>query len=181
MDKQDLMRLAEQEGLTGAWIEPARIPLDASFRKYCEENLCGNYGTNYACPPDCGAVEALWARLKAGTQALVLQSVWEIGGYEKQQAVADAKRAHNAALLRVAEALRRANIPHFCLGYGGCTLCQPCCRKENLPCAQPDRQVGCMSAYCIDVGKLAERCGMEFAWAPDKLYLFGMVVLTGCK
>ena len=30
--------------------------------------------------------------------------------------------------------------------------------------------------YCIDVGKLAEKCGMEFAWVPEKLFLFGMIV-----
>ncbi|MBO5323983.1 MAG: hypothetical protein J6A88_07795 [Oscillospiraceae bacterium] len=32
-----------------------------------------------------------------------------------------------------------------------------------------------MSAYCIDVGKLAEKSGLEFAWVPEKLFLFGMI------
>jgi hypothetical protein len=32
-----------------------------------------------------------------------------------------------------------------------------------------------MSAYCIDVAKLAERCGLQFGWIPGKLFLFGMI------
>ena len=42
--------------------------------------------------------------------------------------------------------------------------------------AFPEKKISCMSAYCIDVGKLANRCSLEFAWVPEKLFLFGMIV-----
>lgn len=85
------------------------------------------------------------------------------------------RRAY-AAILRFAEKLRQAGIQGFCLGYGGCPLCEPCKRAENQPCSHPDKKISCMSAYCIDVAKLAEKCGLEFAWLPEKLFLFGMFV-----
>jgi len=37
-------------------------------------------------------------------------------------------------------------------------------------------RISCMSAYCIDVAKLAAECGLFFDWQQDKLYLFGMFV-----
>ena len=70
---------------------PAKdIPADGSFRKFCEENLCGKYNANYSCPPACGTVEEVHSRLFAADRALVLQSVYEIGSYENKEAELDA-------------------------------------------------------------------------------------------
>ena len=169
-----ILKLAEEVGFHAALIPTPEIIVDSKFRPYCEENLCGNFGANYSCPPDCGTVEEVRHRLMARDRALVLQSVWEIGSYENKQAVLEARKTHNAAVLRLVEQLRQLGMDGFCLGYGGCPLCDPCKRKENQPCAHPDKQISCMSAYCIDVAKLAQKCGLEFAWVPEKLYLFGM-------
>ena len=130
------------------------------------------YDANYSGPPDCGTVEEVRERLMAQDQALVLQTIWNIGSYDNKQAILDSKKAHNAAILRFAEQLRQAGLKGFCLGYGGCPLCDPCRRAENRLCAHPE--ISCMPAYCIDVAKLAEKCGLEFAWIPEKLFLFGM-------
>ena len=176
MEEKDILRMAEEYGFSAAFIDTADVVQDPSFRKFCEDNLCGKYNANYACPPDCGTVEQVQQRLKSGKRALVLQTIWEIGSYENKQAVLDSKKAHNAAILRFTDTLRKQGINGFCLGYGGCPLCDPCKRVENLPCAHPDKKISCMSAYCIDVGKLAGKCGLEFAWIPEKLFLFGMFV-----
>ena len=176
MKDAQILELAQSAGFQAAMIPTEAIVQDPSFRKYCEDNLCGKYNANYSCPPDCGTVEEVQARLKAGKQALVLQSVWEIGSYDNKEGILQARKAHNAAILRFTEKLRQAGAQGFCLGYGGCPLCDPCRRVENLTCAHPDQKISCMSAYCIDVGKLAGKCGLEFAWIPEKLFLFGMFV-----
>lgn len=176
MTVDQLMDMAGAEGFTAAIIPVDRIPVDPKYRAYCEENLCGNYGANYSCPPDCGTVEETHQRLMAEKDALVIQTVWDIGSYENKKAILQAKRAHNAAVLRLMEKLRETEIVGFPLGYGGCPLCDPCARKEGGPCKHPDKRISCMSAYCIDVAKLANFCKLEFAWNPEKLYLFGMIV-----
>ena len=84
-------------------------------------------------------------------------------------------KTHNAAVLRLMEKVKAAGCQGFCTGYNGCPLCEPCKRKENLPCAHPEKRISCMSAYCIDVAKLADRCGLEFGWITGKLFLFGMI------
>ena len=85
-------------------------------------------------------------------------------------------RRSRIAILQFVDTLRKEGIKGFCLGYGGGPLCDPCKRVENQPCAHSDKKINCMSAYCIDVGKLADKCSLEFAWVPEKLFLFGVFV-----
>ena len=178
MTDTEIFKLAEEEGFSVAFIDTDKIVQNPSFRKFCEDNLCGKYNVNYSCPPDCGTVEEVQERLKAGKRALVLQTIWEIGSYDNKEGIQKSKKAHNAAILRFTEKLRQAGVQGYCLGYGGCPLCDPCKRASNEPCAHPDKKISCMSAYCIDVAKLAEKCGLEFAWVPEKLFLFGMFVFV---
>lgn len=175
MTDAKLLELALEEGFAAALIDPEEVPIDGKFRAFCEENLCGQYNANYSCPPDCGSVEALQQTLLAQKKVLVLQTIHDIGSYENKPAVHQAKLSHNRAVLRLMEKLRNAGYQGFCSGYNGCPLCDPCKRKEDQPCAHPDKRISCMSAYCVDVAKLADRCDLAFAWDPARLYLFGMI------
>ena len=175
MTDMELIRLAEEEGFRAAVICAKDVPVDGAFRKFCEDNLCGKYNANYSCPPACGTVEEVHERLFAEEKALVLQTIHEIGSYENKAAILESKNSLNMAVLRLTEKPRRTGLRGFCLGYGGCPLCSPCKQAEGEPCAFPEKRISCMSAYCVDVGKLAQTCGMEFAWVPEKLFLFGMI------
>lgn len=172
-----LIKLAEEAGFRAAVIPAKEIPVDGCFRKFCEDNLCGKYNANYSCPPACGSVEQVHERLFAKDKALVLQTIHDIGSYENKEAIFNSKKNLNLAVLELTENLRREGMDCFCLGYGGCPLCDPCKQIKGEPCAFPEKRISCMSAYCIDVGKLAGKCGMEFAWIPEKLFLFGMIML----
>ena len=74
--------------------------------------------------------------------------------------------------------LRREGHKGFCPGYGGFPLCDPCRRVTNESCAYSDKMIGGMSADCIDAAKLTEKCGLEFTWLPEKLFLFGMFIFV---
>lgn len=174
MTDKELLALAQSEGFTAVMTTPDQIPVDAKFRVFCEENRCGKYNANYSCPPDCGTVEELHQKILAEDKIMVLQTLWKIDGYEDKQTIMNAKKSHNAAALRLMEKIRNHGYSGFCSGYNGCALCTPCKRTENLPCAHPDLKISCMSAYCIDVEKLANRFSLPFAWSSEQLHLFGM-------
>ena len=120
-------------------------------------------------------MEALHRTILDQEKALVISTIWDIKSFDDKCAVRHAKETHNAAVLRLMAKVKAARCSGFCTGYNGCPLCDPCKRKENLPCAHPERRIRWMSAYCIDVAKLAQRCGLQFGWIPGKLYLFGMI------
>ena len=117
MEKQQLLDLAKAEGFTASMIEPNQIPIDPRFRAFCEENLCGQYNANYACPPDCGGPEELHRKLLSEDIALIVQTVWDIAGYEDKQTVNRAKVAHNTSVLRLMKKLKEEGYEGFCAGY----------------------------------------------------------------
>lgn len=175
MTEREMLELAFTEGFSAAEvIDPTQIVFDPSFRPYCEENLCGQYGVNYACPPDCGTVEQMKQKLLAHRRALVLQTVWEISDLSDAPAIKRAKAGHNAAELRLIAQLREAGHDGLMVGASGCALCSPCARREGKPCRFPSLQYSCMSAYCIFVRKLSDLCGMEYNQPDGLLAFFGM-------
>lgn len=177
MTKENMIRMAAEEGFAAAAvIRTEEIPLDASFRPLCEENLCGKFGVNYSCPPDCGSPEQMRERLLSKKHALVLQTIWEIADYGDNKAIKEAKGAHNAATIRLAKRLRAEGCEGFLVGASGCSLCDPCELVEHRPCRFPEFQYSCMSAYCVFVRELTEKCGIEYDCGSGLLAFFGMYV-----
>ena len=41
MTEMDLIKLAEEAGFLAAVLPAKEIPVDGSFRKFCEDNHCG--------------------------------------------------------------------------------------------------------------------------------------------
>ena len=146
MTDMELIKLAEEAGFHAAVLPAQGIPVDGSFRKFCEDNLCGKYNANYSCPPGCGTVEEVRSRLFSADKALVLQTIHEIGSYENKAAILESKKNLNIAVLHLTEKLRQAGLQGFCLGYGGCPLCNPCKQVKGEPCAFPEKRLSCMSA-----------------------------------
>ena len=174
MEPNKLTALAEAEGFTAAVLPADQVPVNGDFRRFCEENRCGQYGANYSCPPTCGTPREMEMRLRAGRRALVLKSRRPIGGYEDHEAIRRAKAEHNGAMLELNGSLPE---PGLCVGGSCCNLCSPCRMALGEPCADPKHRFSCMSAYCVDVAELAKRCGMAFTWDPHNLQIFSMIVL----
>ena len=175
MIEEMMIRLAYEHGFSAtALVDTKDIVFDAMFRPFCEENLCGQYGVNYACPPDCGSVEQMKARILAHSKALVLQSIWQVESYSDAPTIKAAKKSHNASELALVKKLRLEGHDGVIVGASGCALCSPCAIVSGEPCRFPDLQYSCMSAYCVFVKKLADLCGMEYDCGEGLLALFGM-------
>ncbi|MBQ8610477.1 MAG: DUF2284 domain-containing protein [Oscillospiraceae bacterium] len=177
MTENEMLALAKAAGFDAACVvDTADIVFDPAFRPYCAANYCGQYGANYTCPPDCGEPEAMKQRITAHKKALVLQTLWEIPDWHDTARIKNSKSSHNAGELKVMKILREAGILGFIVGSSNCSLCSPCGAQTGKPCPHPDERWSCMSAYCIYVKALAERCGMMYDNGPGKVAFFGMYV-----
>ena len=177
MTHEEIVAWAVEEGFSAAAVvDTDQIVFDPSFRPYCAENLCGQYGANYSCPPDCGSPEEMKQRVLSYKNALVLQSIWQVESYSDAAAIKKAKKDHNAAELRLVKRLREAGIGGLIVGASGCALCSPCAQTLGQLCNFPDLKYSCMSAYCIFVKKLADTCQLEYTPGEGLLGLFGMYV-----
>jgi predicted metal-binding protein len=175
---QELIRLAAQAGFSdAAVIDTAKVPFEPAFRACCEDNTCGKYGVNYACPPDCGTTDEMAQRVKARKKALVLQSIWQIDDPMDPAQTKPAKAAHNKMTRELIDRLEASGVgTGFMIGASGCALCSPCAVVEKQPCRFPNLRFSCVSAYCIYVQKLCELCGMEYDCGTGLVALFGIYV-----
>lgn len=176
MNHDSLIQLALNCGFNDAAIvDTDSIVFNPEFRPFCEENLCGHYGANYSCPPDCGSCEAMEARVRQYQHALVVQSKWPITDYKDTAAIKLAKQTHNDGMLQIVDALKDNGTDRLMCGASCCTLCDRCAILDHQPCKQPDRRFSCLSAYCIYVKKLADSCNMEYSCADGSLAFFGLI------
>lgn len=179
MNRNDLPELAMEMGFAAAaLIETKDIEFIPAFRPLCEENLCGKYGVNYACPPDCGTVEEMKARVRKWPMAVVLQTVWDVDDPMDGSETKPAKGKHNK-LTR--EFIDRTGLDGLMVGASGCNLCETCAIVEGKPCRFPKLMFSCMSAYCIFVKDMADKCGMEYDYGPNTVALFSMFCFDGKK
>lgn len=177
MNQTEIKELALSEGFHCAEVvDTERIVFDAAFRPYCEENLCGQYGANHSCPPDCGTPEQMKQKVLAHKNALVVSTEWEITDFTQADKMTEAKASHNAAMFRIIRRLRKAGHDGIMIGASACTLCSPCKRTNGEACIHPELQYSCMAAYCIYVIQLAEDCGMNYDYKDGILPFFGMYV-----
>lgn len=175
MTEQEIVQCALDRGFAAAAVvDTDKIVFDPLFRRFCEENLCGQYGANYSCPPTCGSPEEMKRRVLQHRRALVVQSAWDIEDYADEAAIHRAQEGHNAAEFRVVEELKRQGYDGLLVGSSGCRLCDPCAQKEGLPCRYPTLRYSCMSAYCIFVQALAEECGLPYNYGAARMGLFGL-------
>ena len=172
MTEAQMLDLAAKMGFANAAaVDTAEITFVPAFRPLCAENLCGKYGANYCCPPDCGTTDEMAAKVRRWPRAILLQSLWDIDDPLDESQTRPAKGKHNK-LTR--EWIDRVGMRGLMIGASGCSLCSPCAIALGEPCRFPDKCFSCMSAYCIFVRELTDKCGMEYDCGPGVQPFFSM-------
>ena len=128
------------------------------YRKYCEMNLCGNYGLAPSCPPKCGSPEQMNKKMLQYEKALILQTEQPLAGLDmKGMKLAQIK--HNVLAEKIVNRLRKEKK-----------------LKVLFMSSGPWKKYSCLSAYCIDSQKMAESLGMK-AWEQDgNLRCFSLIL-----
>ena len=164
--KKTLLEIAMNYGFSeAALIKTEDIIFNHSFLRYCKENLCGFYGKHYACPPYCGTPEKMEEKVRSFENALVLKTSYEVENAMDDSAMNPLKRIHTQkSLALINEIQKEKPTPYLGAMAVPCFYCDTCMMPEGKPCRCGDKRFACLSAYCIDVTKLAEICGMEISW-----------------
>ncbi|MDR2405999.1 MAG: DUF2284 domain-containing protein [Deltaproteobacteria bacterium] len=152
------------------------IKFNSEYRKFCVQNLCGNYGKSWTCPPNGGTAEEI-AKEILGYSSGVL---FEVSG--PLRFTVDWKSMMKVAndLNRVCFAIVDEIIPKIgngtVFGYGPCKYCKDCAFKTDEPCRYPQKRVRSLECACVDVGELTKECGLSLGGDPDKMSFFGLFV-----
>ena len=155
------MNLIEEAKALGfsdaAVISTDQLVFVPEYRVFCEDNLCGNYDKNPACPPQSGTVEEMKEHALKYEKTLILQTMQDgLMDYKK------AKLAHNTLTEQLAGKMKEEGITDLLIMSAG-----------------PYKHNSCMSAYCVDAQKMADAAGM-LCWTSDGMIrYFSQVLFRG--
>lgn len=175
MRVEELMELGKQNGFDQvAMISVEKLVFNPEFRKYCEENVCGNYGANYACPPDCGTPQEMMEKAKKYEQVIVFQSITQVDDIANEEEAKRAKIAHTEKTRGIIGKLEAQGQKGLPVMASSCSLCSECKKQKDLVCPHQEQVFSCLSAYCIDACKLAEECEMDYWCGENKIAYFSL-------
>lgn len=142
----DFIEEAKKLGFSDAAVmDTDKLVFVPEYRVFCEENACGNYDKNPACPPESGTVEEMKERALNYEKTLVLQTTQDsLMDYKK------AKLAHNRLTEQLAEKMKESGKTDLLIMSAG-----------------PYKHNSCMSAYCVDAQKMADAVGMQ-CWTNEE-------------
>ena len=160
-----------------AVIRQSQIVLSADFRKICEGNGCGNYGRCWACPPFRGDIQANMQEIRSFSKGMIYQSIGRIEDSFDIEGMAACAGEHAQLSQRLGQRLRPL-LPGrtLHLSCGGCRLCPRCACADGQPCRQPDRALGSLEGYGVDVYLTVRDTPLKYCNGPDTVTFFGMVL-----
>lgn len=164
-----LMSLAGENGFShwAAADLSAFVPLP-SVREMCAADRCGQYGKNWACPPECGSLEAAWQEIGRYRQGLLVQTTGFLADdfdYDGIQRTAEAHRKAFQNFARQARLLHPGCLP---LTAGACTLCARC-TCPGRPCRFPGKRLSSMEAYGLWVSDICVKSGLPYNYGPQTI------------
>jgi len=177
-----IKKLAEDLGFDSKVGElPARlVPCDATLRRFCVQNACGQYKRCWQCPPAVGAAETLIAQLHNYKDALVFTNEYPCTDYKDKEQVEKMHVAHERrsqllwmSMQKLGYSKKNARV----LTVGGCHLCPECACITGESCRHPDIACPSLSAYCVSCTELGKLTGQNFAGEHGGCVFIAIVLL----
>ena len=181
MDVEDLELIAlDANADYTAVIETSTIKFYEDVRRACEQNVCGQYGTNWMGPPAIGTIEKLKEQVLRYRQGLLFQTVHPTGGSFNMKGMFEAARSHDAIfrdfLKQIKDKYPDEGI--LALDAGCCSYCETCSYLDKEPCRSPDQALSSVEAYGMNVAVLMKSARMPYSHGKGALGFVGLVLFN---
>jgi len=172
-----LVEKAKEAGAgRAAIVHTVDIRFSEEFRKACERNTCGKYGTNWMCPPAVGPFEELKAKALSYSRGLVFQTVYQLEDCFDFEGMEQGAREHEKVFRNILASIRSDSSLEevFGLNAGECKVCGKCTYLDGEECRYPDKAVASVESYGIDVNALVSGCGIPYNNGPNTVSYVGL-------
>ncbi len=137
-------------------------------RDMCAANKCGKYNKCWACPPACGTLEELKAKVLEYDYAMILQATEKMEDDYDWEAIERASTRCKESLDKLTKQLRGLGKSIFPMGNGGCDLCEVCSYPDE-PCRFPNDVNFSMEACGFFVNRECKKAGLEYNYGPQTM------------
>ena len=128
------------------------------------------------CPPDIGPVEVLMDKVRGYDRALLYQTVAQLEDSFDFEGMTEGGKQHAQVSQAIHKELPSRLQEFLHLAGGGCLLCERCAKEENLPCRYPERALGSLSAYGVDVYNTTLSTSLKYINGQNTVTYFGMIL-----
>ncbi len=176
----DPNKLADKAKTLGAAatgvVKTSEIQFSEEFRRLCEQNSCGKFGTNWMCPPAIESFEGVKGRVLEFTEAVVFQTVYRLEDSFDFDGMVKAEEIHRTVFHRILEYVKSDTgcSDVLALNVGDCKVCSKCTYPEGDPCRYPDKAIASVEAHCIDVNALLACCDIPYNNGPNTVSYVGL-------
>jgi len=140
---------------------------------YCRENVCGQYDTNWGCPPGFSAhVEEFYSECD---YVLLVRRTFCLDVKDEEVVKATTAEMQRITRMMMLE-LRDNGIRCKAFADGGCRYCGVCSYPE--PCKFPEMFMPSVSSLGLNIGNYLESLGEPFAFSDDCVTLYGMIFVA---
>lgn len=179
MNRTELVKAALDSGAAKAdIIRQTDLVTSHSFRDICKSNSCGNYGRNWACPPDIGEIDVLMAELKKYRYVLIYQIIYQLEDSFDVEGMDEASKKLSELGQKLQKYCHDKMSKPFLHLNGACHLCQKCAKITNEPCRFPEKMLPSLSAYGVDVYSTCLNTSLKYINGQNTVTYFGMVLFN---
>lgn len=159
MTHKELMALAGEAGLSAYILAPEALIFRPEVREMCASDKCSSYNRSWSCPPACGTLEELSAKVKNYSSGILVQTVGHMEDDFDYEAMTETGARHNINFRRLTDMLEGRDI--LALGMGACRLCEKC-SYPDAPCRFPEKMYPSMEAAGLLVSDVCAKSGVTY-------------------
>ncbi len=159
---QKAMALALQIGFeVYVPLKTEALILREDVREMCRADRCAGYGRSWSCPPACGTLDELRARIAPFHEGILVETIGQMEDEFDYESIEEASARHKERFFTLTERLRASGGALLALGAGRCKLCDSC-TYPSAPCRFPDKMVPSMEAAGLLVSDVCKICGAPY-------------------
>ena len=177
VDLNQLIHKAKESGaVAAAAINTLDIQFSEEFRKLCEQNSCGKYGTNWMCPPAIETFEEVKAEVLKFSEGVVFQTVYKLEDSFDFEGMVKAGEIHDRIFRSILDYIQLdiGCSDVLALNVGDCKVCKKCPYPDGDECRFPDKAVASVESFCIDVNALVTSCDIPYINGPNTVSFVGL-------
>lgn len=163
------------------WERAAALPVERvyfhpEYYRYCEENLCGNFGTNWACPRAPGGAEHWNAQKPRYGEAVLVQSFGHFGKGLSAAGYEPLREKHHWAFLELVEAVRAEGARVQGFSADTCLVCERC-TCPGAPCRHPHKCFPSVAGVGLNGEKLCALAGLPYGNFEEEVTFLGLLLI----
>ena len=171
-----MQRLLMEAGFQEAGVIPVSgLAFHDDVRVQCEKNLCGCYGTSWACPPAVGTPEECRQRVLE-YRYLHLFSKAYVAVYSRDMSgILANMRDFKKTAWDLGKKLKGVGGKHLILSNESCGRCKEC-TYPDAPCRFPDELQHSIEGYGFYVAELCKQADIKYINGTGAVTFFGAVL-----